>query len=323
MFKGVAKTGKDLTQKFLSHLFRGRFLGHFGLGEVEVTEAVSTELPVVQVKEQRMDFVFRLEDSSFLHLEFQSTTAPADLRRFLVYDSLLCQRDGCYIRTVVFYSNGITAAEARIDAGSILYWVENVFFADYDGDARLDRLILKAGREPLTIEDQLDLIFLGHMGSKLTPAERVLEALRLAETIADEKERTDCVGAIIGMGYQFLDEAQQTEIREVAKGMGVPMDDFLADLAEDYRLEGLAKGLAKGREEGREEGITEGLKEGRTQSILLLLQSRFGEVPLSLREALGQEQWDDRLAALLLAAANVGSLEEFAARVSEAAAKSH
>ena len=44
---------------------------------------------------------------------------------------------------------------------------------------------------------------------------------------------------------------------------------------------------------------------------------------LSLPEALGRERRDDRLAALLLAAANVGSLEEFAAKVSEAAAKSH
>ncbi len=161
----------------------------------------------------------------------------------------------------------------------------------------------KVGQEPFTIEDQLDLIFLAHMKSKLTRAERVLEAVRLAETIVDEKERSDCVGAIIGMGYQFLDEEQQVKIREVPKGMGVPMDDFLEDPAEDYRLEGLA--------------------EGRTKSILLLLRSRFGEVPLTLQEALSQERRDDRLDELLLAAANVGSLEEFAAKVSEAAAKNH
>ncbi len=85
------------------------------------------------------------------------------------------------------------------------------------------------------------------------------------------------------------------------------MDDFLVDLAEDCRLEGLAKGRA----------------EGRVESILLLLQSRFGEVPFNLREALGRERRDDRLAELLLAAANAGSLGEFTARVSEAVAKCH
>ncbi len=314
MPKGVTKTGKDLTQKFLSNLFRGRFLGHFGLGKVEVTEAAPTELAVVQVREKRLDFLFRLDDGSYLHLEFQST-APADLRRFLVYDALLYQRDECRIRTVVFYSNGITAAEAGINAGAILYRVENVFFADYDGDACLDRLIAKAGREPLTLEDQLDLIFLAHMSSRRTPAQRVLEALRLAEMIEDEKERTDCVGAIIGMGYQFLDEEQQANIREVAKKMSVPMDEFLDDLRQDYLLEG--------RKEGRAEGKAEGLKEGRTESILLLLQNRFGQVPISLRDALVQERRDDRLAALLLAAANVGSFEEFVTQVSETVAKSH
>ncbi len=79
-----------------------------------------------------MDFVFRLEDGSFLHLEFQSTV-PDDLRRFLIYDVLLYQRDGCHIRTVVFYSNGITAADSCVDAGTVLHRLENVFFVDYDG----------------------------------------------------------------------------------------------------------------------------------------------------------------------------------------------
>ncbi len=307
MSKEVVKAGKDLTQKFLSNVFRGNFLSHFGLGQVEVVEAISTDLPVVQIREKRLDIIFRAQDGSNLHLEFQSTV-PRNLRGFLVYDALLYQRDGRRIRTVVFYSNGITSAEAEIDVGAILYRVENVFFADYDGDARLECLVAKDGGMPFNGDEQLDLIFLAHMRSKLPPGERVLEAVRLAETITGERERTNCVGAIIGMGYEFLTEEQKARIREVAKGMGVPMDDFLEDLRQDYIREGLAQGMAQ--------GLAQGKQLGTKNDILLLLENRFGQVPISVREDLAKEQSDDRLARLLLAAANPTTLEEFAALVS-------
>ena len=174
--KKAVHHGKDLTQKFLSHVFRGRFLRHFGLGWVDVTGVAATEVAKVRAREQRLDFLFLLAGGSYLHLEFQSTT-PADLRRFLAYDALLHERDGRSIRTVVFYSNGITTAQSGINSGAILYRVDNVFFAEFDADVRLDRLIAKAGREPFTPEDQLDLIFLAHMSSAdRSPGQRVLMA---------------------------------------------------------------------------------------------------------------------------------------------------
>ncbi len=70
------------------------------------------------------------------------STTPADLRRFLAYDALLHERDGRSIRIVIFYSNGITTAQAGINAGAILCRVDNVFFADYDADVRFKALKL-------------------------------------------------------------------------------------------------------------------------------------------------------------------------------------
>ena len=40
---------------------------------------IPTDLPVLEVSEETMDFVFLLEDNSFLHLEFQTTTKNENL----------------------------------------------------------------------------------------------------------------------------------------------------------------------------------------------------------------------------------------------------
>ena len=72
MKKKAVHHGKDLTQKFLSHVFRGRFLRHFGLGWVDVTGVAATEVTKVRAREQRLDFLFLLAGGSYLHLEFQT-----------------------------------------------------------------------------------------------------------------------------------------------------------------------------------------------------------------------------------------------------------
>lgn len=36
----------------------------------KVKELISVELPIIEVKDNSMDFVFLLEDNTYLHLEF-------------------------------------------------------------------------------------------------------------------------------------------------------------------------------------------------------------------------------------------------------------
>ncbi len=71
--------------------------------------------------------------------------------------------------------------------------------------------------------------------------------------------------------------------------------------------EGLEKGIQKGRQEGLEKGI---VQTGR-EAILDVLDSRFGEVPDSVRERINVLCSEHTLKDLLRRAARASSLDEF------------
>jgi flagellar biosynthesis/type III secretory pathway protein FliH len=81
--------------------------------------------------------------------------------------------------------------------------------------------------------------------------------------------------------------------------------------------EGLEKGLEKGLVEGLEKGLVEGRQEGIVQTareaILDVLDTRFGQVPDSVRERVNAIGSEPTLKNLLRQAARASSLEEFKA----------
>ena len=48
---------------------------------INITHAVPTELPIVEVRQGFLDFAWELDDRTFFHIEFQSGKEP-DLYRF-------------------------------------------------------------------------------------------------------------------------------------------------------------------------------------------------------------------------------------------------
>ncbi len=65
---------------------------------------------------------------------FKRQIKKTDIKRFLQYDARLYNKYERAIRTVVIYSGKIEEAISRLDIGSIIYNVEQVFLAKYDGD---------------------------------------------------------------------------------------------------------------------------------------------------------------------------------------------
>jgi len=71
------------------------------------------------------------------------------------------------------------------------------------------------------------------------------------------------------------------------------------------------RGLEKGRQEGRQEGQIRGQQE----SVLTVLETRFGEIPYALREAVTATDDLDRLKQWHRIAIQLASLAEFEARL--------
>jgi len=55
----------------MSELFKDVTLEYYELNLPKIISVKPTELPVINVSDKTMDFVFELEGNSLLHLEFQ------------------------------------------------------------------------------------------------------------------------------------------------------------------------------------------------------------------------------------------------------------
>ena len=77
-------------------------------------------------------------------------------------------------------------------------------------------------------------------------------------------------------------------------------------LAEQWRQEGMEEGMEKGREEGREQA---------QQSVIDVLEVRYGRVPEGLAEKIQRERSLVNLRNFLLHALKSPSLEDFASHL--------
>ncbi len=241
----------------MSELFKDETLEYYELNLPKIISVKPTELPVINVSDRNMDFVFELEDNSLLHLEFQTTWKKADLLRFAQYDIALYQKERRKINTVVIYSGKYESAENELDMGSNKYKVLQVFMIKYDGIKRYKEIKGKIEKgEPLTDKDLMDLVFLPLMRNEKSEEEVTKEALELAIEIPDENKKEAVIGSLLGFSDNYVREEYLNKLKEVIR-----MTKIGASLFE----EGMEKGERKGKLEGERELIIE------------ILNQRFGE----------------------------------------------
>ncbi|MEW5953343.1 MAG: hypothetical protein AB1815_06280, partial [Bacillota bacterium] len=65
----VTRQANDVIMKAVAETFKDRTLKIFGLNTPRITAVIPTVLPVVEIKENRTDYIFLLEDNTLLHLE--------------------------------------------------------------------------------------------------------------------------------------------------------------------------------------------------------------------------------------------------------------
>ncbi|WP_287193055.1 hypothetical protein [Syntrophothermus sp.] len=219
-----------------------------GLDLPPIRDMLPTVIPVAEVKEERIDFLFRLEDGSLLHLEFQTTAATrADMERFAGYDLKLLERYREIIRTVVIYSGRVKEAPVGFDGGSLVYRVTNVYLKSWDGEKEYEYLRERIDRgEELSRAEIVRLIFLPLMKHDGAEGEVAIKAAELAKRIRDEKQNL-VFAAIIALSDRYMTEAQKKRLLEV-----VTMTQIEQWI----------------REEGRKEGRIEGKIEGERQKAL-------------------------------------------------------
>ncbi|MCL1792230.1 MAG: hypothetical protein FWG34_00010 [Oscillospiraceae bacterium] len=218
---------RDIISKYTSGLFKSAIFDFYGIKSTsKIKDLINVELPVVEVSEASIDFVFLMEDDTYEHFEFQTSYSIRDLTRFSRYDSLLYDRDGRKVQTVIIYSADVKTVDESLAIGSLTYTPTNVMMHKFNGNEIYSDLEskLKEKRE-LTDIDMLNLIFLPLMKNDIPKYELALKSVELAKTIGDRGKRETCIVSAIAFMGKYLNENQMNRIWGAVK-----MDNALGRL---------------------------------------------------------------------------------------------
>ena len=277
----ITRQNNDVIMKAMAETFRDKSLKFFGLRTPKIVDVIPTVLPIMEVKENRTDFVFLLEDNSYLHLEFQTTVSKEDLKRFALYDARIINKFDRDVNTAVIYSGRINTAPDRFKKGSLAYNVKNIYMKGYNGDKEYVKLKKKISKNiPLDEADTLKLIFLPLMKSEKSEDEMAVQAAELAKDMEGDI-KTFVIAAIVAITDKFMSEEYKKKLLEVLR-----MTQIEQMIREEVRKECVGEGVEEGRKKEKTEIAVSLLKEGAEVDFVIKVTGLAKEAVQNLKNAM-------------------------------------
>ena len=200
----MAREAADILNKYVTRGVRGGFFARLGVRLAPTVAVLPRELPVLEVRAEQPDRLFRLATGTIAHAEFQMTSAASDLRRFYDYH-YAAKEYATQVYTIVFHGPGIAGAPERLDRGSAVFTVRNVYLGQWDGEAVVAELREQVGRGQVVEAGLLTRMkLLPPMKHPRSLAEVVREVAHLTSTLS-QGEREETIGVILGLSYNYLD----------------------------------------------------------------------------------------------------------------------
>ena len=227
-----------------------------------------TEFAEVETRDEFVDLTFRLENGDILHIEEQATLTEDDLIRFAHYDLRLYSKYHVPVHTVVLSPFHSKNHVSFFNAGCFQYSVIHQVIQGRNGDEVLERMRNEiATGKPV---NELELIFVPLMESRLPVRDLLLETIRLEKKIKDENIKNKVIALTMVMANRLVEAELLEKIWEEVKMLKI------LKFAED-------KGKEQGIQIGIEQGIEQGLEKGRLYEkrnlIERLLIKKFGPLP--------------------------------------------
>lgn len=217
----ISKKSKDIIQKYVAGVFKDISLNFYGIKTAKVKELINVELPIIDINDNSTDFVFLLQDNTYLHLEFQTSYNKNDLIRFQTYDLRLFARDEKKIYTIVVYASNVKDTNI-LDIGSSIYRPQIIMLKGYDGETIYKELEKKVKNDiSFNDLDIINFLFLPLMKNKKHKKTVAINTIRLAQNICDKNKRNLCIASIFAFAYKYLNEDEINSVMEVLK-----MTDF-------------------------------------------------------------------------------------------------
>ncbi|QQK74459.1 hypothetical protein HUG15_01770 [Salicibibacter cibarius] len=231
----IHRNNQDIAQKAIQEEFSAGTKPLIGLGLD--TPAISQSLPTgrvaVETKTNNIDYLYELEDGSWLHIEYQSTNEKWDIYRFLTYYVQLMQRyhkvKGVPVEdnllSVVIYTQRADVKEEkqtlRSKQNKLYFETKVVHVPQKDGESKYVEIKEKINTRPserLTQDERQYLMYNPFM-EKSDPSEsvqdRALEIIDLLKHLTDENDKFQLIGTMSVLTYNLLSDDAKKEIWRV------------------------------------------------------------------------------------------------------------
>jgi len=229
----IAYQNKDIVHKKLMEDFSGKTFRVYGLDLPKIKRMMPTNIPVVKVKELRIDNLFELEDGTMAVVDYESDYRKADKVKYLNYLTGIANRyqkekKSCpSLRMAVIYTGDIKRREVstKYDIGAVKMSIEPAFLSELDREDILQRLTDRvSGDERLTDDELMELIIFPLAYQKKEDKEKgIHEAVGIAANIQDRGQQLFALAGIMAFTDKVIDRETANKIRRAIEMTQVEM----------------------------------------------------------------------------------------------------
>ena len=256
----------DLAFKEALTLFENQTLDFLGLNLPKIIRTLETEFVEVETRDEFVDLTFELEDGTILLIEEQTLLSQDDLIRFAHYALRIYKRYRVHIHMVVISpSTRCKEGANNIDLGCLKFSVIHLVIRGRNADEKLIQM-KKEISEGRSI-NELELIFIPLMESRLSREELLLETIKLEKEITDDSIRGKVIALTLVMSNKLVESELLDKIWEEIK---------------------MLKILKYAEEKGMEKGIEKGMAIGRIEEKRLIIErlliKKFGALSKDIQD---------------------------------------
>lgn len=214
----IAYQNKDIVSKILGDGMKEKSFSVYGIPMSKVKEVLPVNLPAIEANEMATDNLFKLEDSSYAVIDYESTFSEKSKIKYVNHIARIVKKYGSNIRLrmIVLCTSGIRHINAVLDVGCLRLTVEPGYLSSINAE-----IILKAVRERIENKEKLSdpevmqLIILPLTEEKKEKQKVVLEeAVNLAKNIQDEEQQLFVLSGIITFSDKIIEPEFARQVEE-------------------------------------------------------------------------------------------------------------
>ena len=197
--KSIVYQNKDVMSKVLAEEFKGKSFEAYGVDLPRIVDSRPTDLAVVEANELRLDRLFKLEDSSYLIVDYESDYSEEKKAKYLSYVArvarTLYNELGYYpmIRVLILYTADVTRKQTKpyLNLGDFTMHIEEAFLSEINSEELWIRVSEKIReKQRLDGKDLMQMIIYPLTFRKREDKQDAIQRMvEISDEIQDEKQR--------------------------------------------------------------------------------------------------------------------------------------